>query len=126
MRHVLAQIEGHYLSGYGDGSRKVLDGAPLAVVEAAVPEVEQLLDANPDTKARMEHVLELFEGYESAYGMELLATVHWIAKEHQDSSDGDLARQVAAWSPRKARMFTPQHVDSALATLRSHGLLSVA
>jgi O-acetyl-ADP-ribose deacetylase (regulator of RNase III) len=124
LRHVLVQIEGHYLTGYGDGSGKALDGAPLAPVESAVPEVEQLLEEHPDTKSRMEQVLDLVEGYESTYGMELLATVHWVASESRSATDPELARKVAEWSPRKARMFTRSHVDSALATLRSHGLLA--
>lgn len=127
LRHVLAQIEGHYLTGYGDGSAKVLDAVPLTPVTGAVAEVEGLLDQHPETKSRMEQVLDLAEGYESAYGMELLATVHWIAKDAPAGTTDDVvAEKVAEWSPRKARMLTPKHVDSALATLRSHGLLAAA
>lgn len=127
LRHVLTQIEGHYLLGYGDGSAKVSDAVPLTPVSRTVAEVEQLLDEHPETKARMEQVLDLAEGYESAYGMELLATVHWIAaRAPEGTTDEAVASKVAEWSPRKARMFTPKHVDSALNALRSHGLLAAA
>lgn len=127
LRHVLAQVEGHYLTGFGDGSAKVLDAEPLTPVPGALVEVEGLLDEHIETKSRMEAVLDLIEGYESAYGMELLATAHWIAvSAPEGSSDDSIAAKVAEWSPRKARMFTPNHVHTALTTLRSHDFLASA
>jgi O-acetyl-ADP-ribose deacetylase (regulator of RNase III) len=128
LRHVLSQIEGHYLTGFGDGSATVPNAMPLTPVPGAVAEVEELLEKHPETKARMEQVLDLAQGYESAYGMELLATVHWIAADAPEgTTDEAVASKVAKWSPRKkARMFTPKHVDSALNALRSHDLLATA
>ncbi|GAA1447080.1 macro domain-containing protein [Nocardiopsis tropica] len=124
LRHVLSQIEGHYLTGFGDGSAKVLAAMPLVPIAGAASEADELLDRHPDTKARMDQVLDLAAGYESAYGMELLATVHWIAvSAPEGTTDEEVASKVAEWSPRKARMFTKNHVDSALGALRSHGML---
>lgn len=127
LRHVLAQIEGHYLVGYGDGTAKILDAVPLEPVASALPVAEHELDAHPETRSRMEQVLGLAEGFETAYGMELLATVHWVAM-HEAAGQPDVfvAAKVAEWSPRKARMFTSEHVGTALATLREHGLLAAA
>ncbi len=127
LRHVLAQIEGHFLIGYGDGSARVLDAVPLEPVTSALPAVEHELDAHPETRRRMEQVLDLADGFETAYGMELLATVHWTAvHEAAGQSDETVTKKVAEWSPRKAHMFTPEHVSTALATLREHGLLAAA
>lgn len=127
LRHVLKRIEGHYLTGFGDGSVKVHDARPLMPMADGVPEAEKLLDKHPDTKRRMGQVLDLAAGYESAYGMELLATVHWVAThEPEGTTDERVASKVADWSLRKARMFTPTHIDSALGTLRSHGVLAPA
>ena len=124
LRHVLAKIEGHFLVGYGDGTAKVLDGVPLSPVAGAVDMAEAVLADHPDTKKRMSRVLGLAEGYESAYGLELLATVRWVADEApKGAPDAVIARKVASWSPRKARMFTPEHVENALNALRSHDLL---
>ena len=121
LRHVLNKVEGHFVRGYGDGSAKVLEGAPLKVLEGASDAAERVLDANPETNARMMRVLELAEGFESAYGMELLATVHWVTSHTSpNASDDEVAKAVAEWSPRKARMFTRQHVAIALGALRSH------
>ncbi len=125
LRHVLVEVEGHFLTGYGDGSAKVLDAVPLSPVPEAVALAEHVLENQPETRFRMKQVLDLAEGYESAYGMELLATVHWVATS-ADLSDEAIATQVARWSPRKARMFTPKHVHRALATLRERGWLANA
>lgn len=127
LRHVLAQVEGHYLVGYGDGTAKVLDAVPLELVPSALPLAEQELDDHPETRSRMEQVLSLADGFETAYGMELLATVHWVAThEAAGQPDATVAAKVAAWSPRKARMFTPEHVRTALTSLREHGVLTTA
>ena len=127
LRKVLREIEGHYLTGFGDGTAAVSDAIPLVPVVGAVSEVEQLLSDHPETKARMERVLDIAEGFESAYGMELLASVHWVAAAAPTGkTDAEVAAKVAEWSPRKARMFTPEHVDTALTALREHGLLTAA
>lgn len=126
LRHVLINIEGHYLTGFGDGTSRIPDAAPLTPIAGAHEEVERELDSHPETRYRMEQVLDLAEGFETAYGMELLATVHWIAAcAPKDATDQDITEKVAEWSPRKARMFTADHVASALRTLRGHDLLAV-
>jgi len=127
LRQVLIVVEGHFLTGFGDGSSKVFEAAPLVPIQARLPEVEEVLAAHPETKLRMDRVLNLAEGFESAYGMELLATVHWVAdRAPQSATDADIATTVHNWSPRKARMFTPKHVDVALKALRSNGFLAAA
>jgi O-acetyl-ADP-ribose deacetylase (regulator of RNase III) len=121
LRHLLAQIEGHYVTGFGDGSASVQHAEPLVLTPGSRAAAQELLAEHPDTLARIDRVFTLAEGFESAYGMELLSTVHWVAT-HSDSRDDDaLVDEVRAWSPRKGRMFTPDHVRVALATLRERG-----
>lgn len=127
LRHVLNIVEGHYLTGFGDGTAKVTDAEVIKTVAGVYEHVTRELDKHPDTKARMEQVLKLADGYESAYGMELLATVHWLAASAPPgTTDEDIVLKVSDWSPRKSRMFTAPHVRSALETLRSHSLLATA
>ncbi len=123
LRRVLNVIEGHFLTGYGDGSAKVGDAEALAVLPGATTEAEAVLESATETRERMERVLMLAEGFESAYGLELLATVHWLATRNSSADDMDLAERVQDWSPRKARMFTPDHVRFALQTLRENNWL---
>ena len=38
------------------------------------------LSQHPSTRERFEKVAQLVEGFESSFGLELLASVHWIMK----------------------------------------------
>lgn len=126
LRHVLNIVEGHFITGFGDASARVADAEPLTVMPAAAEEAQQLLAGDRDALGRIERVLELAEGFESAYGLELLSTVHFVAESMQDATDDDILQAVWAWSPRKARMFTEDHVRIALETLRAQGWLARA
>jgi O-acetyl-ADP-ribose deacetylase (regulator of RNase III) len=126
LRHVLRAMEGHYISGFGDGSAPVQEAEPLTVLPGAAEAAAPVLDEHPETRERIERVLALAEGFETAYGLELLASIHWVAHEDAGAAaDPERAEQdVRAWTPRKGRMFTPAHVRTAWAALRDHGWLS--
>ncbi|MEJ7710956.1 MAG: hypothetical protein WKF84_14100 [Pyrinomonadaceae bacterium] len=63
----------------------------------------------------MEHVTRLIEGFETPFGLELLATVHWVAQENPVArTDVAVAvREVQAWSERKLRAFNPETIEIA-------------
>ena len=126
LRHVLKVVEGHYIQGFGDGSRPVMAAEPLEVVPGAANDARAVLNKHPETERRIDRVLELADGYETPYGLELLASVHWIANEDpQASSDVDLlVEEVRSWTPRKGRMFTEKHIRSAWESLRNKGWMT--
>lgn len=124
LRHALQSVEGYYIQGFGDGSAKVLDADPLELKEGAAEEASLLLGSNPRTIRRIEAVLDLVEGFESAYGLELLATVHWVAAAMPENSQvPDVHAKVESWSQRKAGMFSQDHVAVALEALQEHSFL---
>ena len=125
LRHVLRDMEGHYISGFGDGSAPVQEAEPLRVLPGASEAAAPVLDEHPETRERIERVLALADGFETAYGLELLASIHWVAREDADAAaDPERAeRDVWAWTPRKGRMFTSEHVRTAWAALRDRGWL---
>lgn len=125
LRQVLQLLEGHYLSGFGDGSRRVADAEPIVVLPGAREAAFPTLRAHPETDARIQRVLNLVEGFESGYSIELLATVHWIAAESPELA-GDLENVIGSvhrWSPRKGRLFTADHIHTAWKALRDRGWL---
>lgn len=122
LRHHMIGVEGHLLSGYGDGSSPVLDAEPIRVLPGAAAAADNAL--TPDTIARMDRVIQLAEGFESMYGMELLASVHWVARSGADAAES--ADQVRQWTPRKAQLFTTPHVEIAWGALYRHGWLPQA
>jgi O-acetyl-ADP-ribose deacetylase (regulator of RNase III) len=123
LRHVLKVVEGHYIQGFGDGSKQVMYAEPLDVLPGAVGDAEAFLSDHPETEERIGRVLDLADGYETPYGLELLASIHWIASEQPEIS-GDVAtltEKVQSWTPRKGRMFTERHIRNAWEILRGKG-----
>ena len=115
LRHVLRQMEGHLISGYKDGGDA--PGRQLELVPGAIEDATAFLDRRPETKERLDRVAQLVEGFESSFGLELLATVHWVAAEHPSSTDDEVIAQTYAWGPRK-RQFSKRQIRLALQTLR--------
>lgn len=123
LRHVLRLVEGQFLSGFGDGAVAVQQAEPLTLLPGAEEAAAPVLAEHPETVIRIDRVLDLVEGFESAYAMELLATVHWVAAHNELVDEDRIVAAVREWSPRKGRMFTPAHIRTALDTLRARGWL---
>ncbi len=121
LRHVLHAVEGHLVSGYADGG-----DAPekqLQLVPGALEDATTMLNAYPETQARLEKVSSLVDGFESPFGLELLSTVHWIACNEPVQSRCEIAAQVYAWNERK-RQFTRRQIDLAVDVLVRKGWMT--
>jgi O-acetyl-ADP-ribose deacetylase (regulator of RNase III) len=121
LRHVMKKIEGHMISGYADGG-----DAPdkqIELLEGVSEEARRALEANAPTQQNLNRVLELVEGFESSAGLELLSTVHWVAKEEAPQTLEALITGVHAWGERK-KQFTPRQITLAAKTLMDKGWLS--
>ncbi|WP_031434356.1 type II toxin-antitoxin system antitoxin DNA ADP-ribosyl glycohydrolase DarG [Methylomarinum vadi] len=118
LRHVLNAIEGHYLSCYADGG-----DAPdksLNLIPGAIEEANSFLDQHPDTRDRFIKVSKLVEGFESPFGLELLATVHWLKRHEKAKTIEDVVKATHTWNQRK-KQFTPRQIKLALNVLeREH------
>lgn len=118
LRHVLNQIEGYYVSGYADGGD--LPNKQISLVPGAFQEATRFLEENLTTKSRFEEVSELVEGFESPYGLELLATVHWLKKQDKVLDSNEAIDATYAWNDRKKR-FTPRQIEIAYDRLERLG-----
>ncbi len=123
LRHVLADVNGHLIAGYsaaGDAP-----GEQVRVLPGAAERADAYLAEHPSTHARFDRVARLVEGFETPFGLELLATAHWVATQER-ASEGDLmVRAFYAWSPRKRR-FVPGQIALAGERLREQGWIPVA
>lgn len=119
LNHVLQRLEGHFIRGYGDR----IGDASVRILPEASEEAGRFLADDEATHKRIERVRELIEGFETPYGMELLATVHRVVAEGNipASGYGDVVAAVHAWNERKARTFPAGHIQTAQAQLRSLG-----
>lgn len=111
LNHVLQRLEGHFIRGYGDRSTR----GQIHLLPGASDAAQSFLEPLPDALERLHRVSRLIEGFESPYGMELLASVHWLAIRDPAIAD-DPENAIAAvhsWSSRKREKFKPEHIRKA-------------
>ena len=124
LRHVLHAIEGHFVSGYADGGDA--PGRQLQLVPGALEDARTFLADKADTQARFANVSDLVDGFESAFGLELLATVHWIAdRETQAWAMDEIVGHTYRWSESK-KQFSPRQIELAYDVLATKGWLTSA
>lgn len=118
LRHVLGKIEGHWISGFGDGQDSPTKAIEL--VGDAESAALEFLETKFDTQQRMERVATLIDGFESPFGLELLSTTHWImCRNERARQDPHVAAElVRGWNDRKAGLMKPEHVEKAWARLK--------
>ena len=115
LRHVLNAIEGHYVTGFGDASEepgKVLEPSPKAIEKA---ERHLRSKSKSETLERFNRVEQLIDGFETAYGMELLSSVHWVAK-HESApahTQEEAVSLIHDWNDRKRKSFASEHIQVA-------------
>ncbi|MFJ5932716.1 macro domain-containing protein [Sphingomonas sp. TX0543] len=123
LSHVLNKVEGHFVAGYQDGGDQ--PDKELTIVPGAILEAEVSLAHEEATHAHFNKVADLVDGFETPYGLELLATVHWlVTREGADTAEKALAG-VRGWNDRK-KVFTERQVAIAFDTLKSKGWFAVA
>ena len=123
LRHVMRQVEGHLISGYVDGG-----DAPdkqLTLVPGAVEDAYGFLQNSPATLHRFNRVTKLVEGFESSFGLELLATVHWVAMEPPKPDIAEIIARTYGWNDRKRR-FSERQIGIAYQRLEQQGWLEKA
>jgi len=93
------------------------------LLDGTAEEANGFLANCTEENARLERVRRLIAGFETPYGVELLASVQWLAVHHTPPVV-DLEEAVAgmaAWSERKRKMFQPVHIGIAWNRLIDEG-----
>jgi hypothetical protein len=127
LRHALHHFEGHFTLGFGDGHNS--PPTPIKLIGSALTEAEDFAASRAaegrKTMFRLDRVTELIEGFESPCGMELLASVHWVAThpEEQATDLDSVMRAVCGWNEGRRRIMKPEQIRIAWERLREKGWL---
>ncbi len=118
LRQVLIRMEKHYTQGYGDG--KDSPTQPIEVLPGAMEEAGKYLAGDETIRARMSRVATLIEGFEDAYGLELLSSVHWVMQKNPEAraNSETAVAAVHKWNARKRRTLKKEHILAAWERLR--------
>lgn len=125
LRHLLDGLDGSYLKS----DKRISDCAPLDVIWFN-DEKRSAVDAYLQTEAKawlpaLEKTARLIDGFESPYGMELLATVDWLLSKDGIKPDKAALQEGLSnwsagkrWAQRKAELFDEASIGLALERLQ--------
>jgi len=120
LRHVLKAMDGHYITGVGDFS----GDSEIAVIPGALSEADKFIQTCDDDELseHVKRIARLIEGFETPYGMELLASVHWVRTREPDvRTVDDAIEAVHNWNARKRAILSNEHVKVAWRRLNDEG-----
>jgi len=126
LRHLLNDLDGSYLKS----EKRIKDCGPLDVIwfnDAKRDTVALYLKTEArDYLPALEKTAALIDGFESPYGMELLASVDWLLAESQATPDPEsIMEGVRHWpggersAQRKLKLFDRARVELALDRLKT-------
>lgn len=118
LRFVLNEMEGYYTAGFHDGGEQPTK--PISLVPGALEAARALLESDEELCDRFKRIADLVEGFETPFGLELLATAHWVATEEHADTVPAARRALANWNMRKSK-FTERQVGIAFDRLNERG-----
>ena len=121
LRHVMNQIEGHYTTGYADGGDDPTK--EITLIPGATNDAGEFLASDDDARAGFDRVSKLVDGFETPFGLELLASVHWVATRDGARSVEQATDALYAWNDRK-KQFTRTQIGIAWTVLDEQGWLA--
>lgn len=119
LNHALQNMEGHFILGFGDRQQR----SEIRPVAQALEKAHEFLREYPETRERIQIVSKLIDGFEDSFGLELLATVHWILQNEQISlkTIEETTKHIHRWNERKKLIIKESQVAVAMKRLKEHG-----
>ncbi|MBV9867535.1 MAG: macro domain-containing protein [Abitibacteriaceae bacterium] len=122
---MLSRWEHHWTLGFGDGTGGIRE--PILLKPEVIEKANIFLREHPvpESEARVQKVLQLIEGMDTALGLELLATVHWVARHTPAAARNpeDAVKLVHNWNDRKQKEFSQDYIHKAWNRLNEQGWL---
>ncbi|MBO0661069.1 macro domain-containing protein [Jiella sp. MQZ9-1] len=121
LSHVLNEVEGHFVAGYRDGGDQ--PDKELMIVPGAISQAEAALEPEEAAQMHFNKVADLVDGFETPFGLELLATVHWVVTREGADTHEKAVAGVWGWNDRK-KIFTQRQIVIAFDILEAKGWFS--
>lgn len=112
--HVLYNLNGVYLRGMEQNQTRPFE--PLYLNYQKREEIEAYVkqDLSVAQQERLKNLLQLINGFESAFSLELLATVDFLMeKRGEETSKENVLKEIEEWSSRKTKLFRLEYIEIA-------------
>ncbi len=122
LNHVLQELDGHFIRGYGDRDQK----SQMYVLPEGRKASQRYLEKHLEADDRLKKVSNLINGFETPYGLEMLATIHWVATREDAQAGDDCEKAIALvkqWNERKRKLFKHSHLRKAWKRLKEENWL---
>jgi O-acetyl-ADP-ribose deacetylase (regulator of RNase III) len=118
VRHLLFAVNGYYLKGYEQKDTKPFE--PLQMMVDKAPEVQDFIknELSREEKQRLNKVASFINGFETPYGLELLATVDFLISKIKAFDREKITQSL--WSERKKDLFKAEHIELAIQHLLTY------
>lgn len=111
--HLLNAVNGKYIHGLEQMDKKPFE--ELMLDQERKAEVGEYVHKHLSQEQirHIKQLLKLIDGYESAYALEVLASVAFVRREHPGIGLEDSVIEVENWSNRKRMLFKREHIAAA-------------
>lgn len=109
---------------FADDPARLDDLVDWPLMPGAVEDATAFIAERPELRERYDRVERLIDGFETPYGLELLASTHWVVVHEHAEEPALAAERVRAWNARKGELFTDEHVAIAWRRLHDGGWLA--
>ncbi len=112
LNKVLSTMEGHFIKGFDVNNPK--PNVEIELIGNIIEQSNEFLKGDTEALTRLKNVESLIEGFESPYGLELLATVHWIV-HHANPQANNLSEAIELihnWNSAKRNKFSSDHIKT--------------
>ncbi len=115
LQHLLRHLENSFLIT----EKPIMDSKPYDTIylnRERLNEVKQFIEKHctQEEVARIETVEQIIHGFESPFGLELLATVDWIVVNNGARTPEQIKHSIYTWSRRKSERFKTEHINIAM------------
>lgn len=116
--HLLKYLNGYFLKFKADENKP---GTVIQIQDYRLEEVKDYFDKNVTElqKSRIDKLLALIDGFESPYGLELLATTDFVMQQTNTNDKIQIKNEIYNWTNRKKNLMKPSHIEVALERLKT-------
>ena len=110
--HLLKYLNGFFI-WFKDEDNK--PGTLITIDRKNYQRVEKYVkeELTSDQADRIKNLLEFIHGYESPYGLELLATVDFVRRNTHLEDLEEIRNEIHNWTSRKKKLMKPYHIEVA-------------
>ncbi len=118
--HLLKYLNGYFIWFKEEDNKP---GTNISIDKKNFWEVEKFVkhELTEKQKERIKQVLEFIHGFESPYGLELLATVDFVKRNTNIHNLDHIQSEIYNWTTRKKKLMKPFHIEVATKHVASLG-----